>query len=1640
MSSTYEYLSAVFDSVNRDPQNMLLLTLTYLANVAPKENADRSITLARLMDTLVKVELAGRDPSWLTKILNREIDVTVDTKKWENSQVSITRNRPTVPMAPAIAPLGQKMVNKNRSIRKQGARKLVPSKKTTESVVEADESVERSTKIIPSKTAGNSLLNAKVPDTLAEAQMTISKAMTRNEIVAAVIECCRKLFDKPDFVGVYFRKPKCFESRLPHEKKPTRISFAEAGIMNQAAKLKKPLCLSAAEASNSKYYNASVDSYKEKQCNLLYIPVFVPLSGNSAVIKICRQNTEFDADERRVAHYIGMQVAIALENVNIATGFLSLANLADDLDQIVNIGEAMSKVTNAAKSILHCQSAMIFLSENRTTPGQSHLIYSYNNGNQHLKLAIDHNTVVGSCFIDKRAVNIENMHYDKRQNKYIEHLQGCESQSVMCVPIMGSKNTLMGVIRVANKINGKKFSRRDITVLQGLSTTTSMVIHNGIVNESSLMAQRKAQSLLKISKLLNEENNLVDLIQCIQKEARLLMHCDRVSLFLHDAISNELYTVAIGEDGAPFEIRFDCNMGLAGACFTSGKVINIMDAWEDARFNSQFDVATGYRTKSALIVVIHNHLGKKIGVIQCLNKITSGDIESFTTLDVHLADSFGAIVAIAIENLRNAERLVELQKYFSMHEANAYDIYFELDADQKVIDVSRDEQSRELFPLEPEKIIGRNWGEFIGPTNSTLSEIIKDCQKYPHGVMLKEAVFRVPGGQTLLLDANIVPCTFCEEIGHKNREKGFEKHYEHLGVKSHTYLGDNKAICTYIVYCSNMKVKRSASVLIEKSPMFFEDTKPEKEAVPLLAITFDVPIDLRQKVIVGIMNEVHIGKGTVHSIENNTLRALFGTPHSSTSDIANICKVAEKVDKFMLMSEDAYALEQDILEGEEEKDIFSYQTALISAKMQVWNRWTSTCTYKIFPESLEKSRWLTEHGFYFGAKILVEGDVAMHLPRSVLTRKIASAVWAGDHSDIQAEAFYHLTPFETQRAMMVDLVRKGKCNIPALACDLFEILDKDNVGKKDGWIRKFQKGLVAFQSQDWSRALKLFNAVLLEKSDICSRKYKEVCSQFLASGVRFNGRWKGTWQVGCEKFILKYFGSELDRSIWSTQHLPIEDILPRDIPPPHPLDSRANSQRNLDAAEMRSMNGQVVSCRKCSCEVHESGKSGQQNSKEVVVVNEVPANSISSKAEETDIASIHDEEENTSEVPIIQILSAEKKKTILKKKKTEAEIYSMKSYFYRQWNRFDVDKDGALNVREIQGMLQYFVDVKITPDIAKSFLNTIVGDCSSKNPSVAKEDLVQFIHDGQSMTSSEKDAFLSERGALQKLVIEFVNGVDSRRKGTLEGFMARMWVKHDVDIDGALNIDETRSALSDFIGIQSNFTDRQLKHIFQHADTNKDGLIQLEELQAMIEDVDKMNTEARVSFQRTNPLNGFVLQVCDAIQKRREEEEVDVTFQRFFGQVDTDKSGTLSKRELMKALNDPSFMVPMIVNHEILQPLFNGKTFLKTFERMNATETGEITNEEFMTFVRTMPTSQADIALQEFFDAVDTDNSGTITKKELLKALRKPALFHSAAAKNERLRPLLNGKTYLKTFKDMDIGNKGEFTYEELRQFVNEKI
>ncbi len=165
----------------------------------------------------------------------------------------------------------------------------------------------------------------------------------------------------------------------------------------------------------------------------------------------------------------------------------------------------------------------------------------------------------------------------------------------------------------------------------------------------------RLSTLLKVGTRLAAERNLDRLLSMIMEETTAVMEAERSSLFLIDRDRNEMWA-KIAQGVETTELRFPVGVGIAGSVGKTGEIINIPDAYQDKRFNPEFDVKTGYRTRSILCVPMKNFPENIIGAIQVLNK-KSG---SFQAEDEALLTALASQAAVAIDNADLYQKLHEL--------------------------------------------------------------------------------------------------------------------------------------------------------------------------------------------------------------------------------------------------------------------------------------------------------------------------------------------------------------------------------------------------------------------------------------------------------------------------------------------------------------------------------------------------------------------------------------------------------------------------------------------------------------------------------------------------------------------------------------------------------------------------------------------------------------------------------------------------------------------------------------------------------------------------------------------------------------------------------------------------------------------
>ncbi|MFP4597380.1 MAG: GAF domain-containing protein [Persicimonas sp.] len=157
--------------------------------------------------------------------------------------------------------------------------------------------------------------------------------------------------------------------------------------------------------------------------------------------------------------------------------------------------------------------------------------------------------------------------------------------------------------------------------------------------------EAKFTCMQEIGSALGHTIQLDELLHLIMDKITRLMEAERSTLFLVDEDTGELWS-KVAQGGVDTEIRLDVGQGLAGWVATTGKSINVRDAYEDPRFNPNVDADTGFRTRNVLCQPVRNQEGHIIGVVQVLNR-NSGD---FTPQDENLLSAIASQTAVAIEN------------------------------------------------------------------------------------------------------------------------------------------------------------------------------------------------------------------------------------------------------------------------------------------------------------------------------------------------------------------------------------------------------------------------------------------------------------------------------------------------------------------------------------------------------------------------------------------------------------------------------------------------------------------------------------------------------------------------------------------------------------------------------------------------------------------------------------------------------------------------------------------------------------------------------------------------------------------------------------------------------------------------------
>jgi signal transduction histidine kinase/putative methionine-R-sulfoxide reductase with GAF domain len=234
--------------------------------------------------------------------------------------------------------------------------------------------------------------------------------------------------------------------------------------------------------------------------------------------------------------------------------------------------------------------------------------------------------------------------------------------------------------------------------------------------EAALLRETRVSAALREVGLAHGTTlDLDQLLELILSKLTEALEADRATLYLLDEANDELVS-RIVQGREVQSIRLKVGAGIAGHVAKTGKSLHVKEPYKDPRFNAEWDMISGYRTRSILAAPMKNHLGRTIGVIQVLNKKRG----EFTDTDAIILAALATQAAISIDNSR---------LFLSVTQKNMQLLDTKEQLEHRVRDLKL------LFDLE--SAMGRA-GSLEELFTAVLGEAMKACEARAGAVMLRE--------------------------------------------------------------------------------------------------------------------------------------------------------------------------------------------------------------------------------------------------------------------------------------------------------------------------------------------------------------------------------------------------------------------------------------------------------------------------------------------------------------------------------------------------------------------------------------------------------------------------------------------------------------------------------------------------------------------------------------------------------------------------------------------------------------------------------------------------------------------------------------------------------------------------------------
>jgi adenylate cyclase len=397
------------------------------------------------------------------------------------------------------------------------------------------------------------------------------------------------------------------------------------------------------------------------------------------------------------------------------------------------------------------------------------------------------------------------------------------------------------------------------------------------INTAEAMAA-DLRRLMDVSASITKEVRLEQLLRTIVEATSRFLNADRTSLFLHDPKSGDLRAL-VAEGVETRDIHLPSGVGIAGHAFSAGEVSIVEDAYADPRFNRGVDEVTGYLTKTMLTMPIVTRDGRRLGVMQALNR---KDKRGFGGADVTRMRAFAAQAAVAIDNATLFSEIIAAKNYNESILGSMSGGVITLNAEGRVEKLNA--AAARILEVDAEPLIGLLPTDLLAEANAWVVEELEGVRLDGEPRTLLDVDVVTGAGRTISANLSIVPLiaedaqvgllVLIEDISQEKRLEGAMRRFMTQRVVDQVLQRQDDLLfgsaCTASVLFADIRNFTSMA----------ESLRPRET------------VDMLNEVFTDLVEAVSANDGVLDKFIGDAVMAVYGAPLSSGRDPQNAVESA----------------------------------------------------------------------------------------------------------------------------------------------------------------------------------------------------------------------------------------------------------------------------------------------------------------------------------------------------------------------------------------------------------------------------------------------------------------------------------------------------------------------------------------------------------------------------------------------------------------------------------------------------------------------------------------------------------------------------------------------------------------------------